>query len=250
VSAEPLVDLSDVAPGVVQMTMQDRAGKNAFNGPFVSAVLEAFDTIASNTQCRAVVLTGFDTYFASGGSRESLLLIHEGGAKFSDTDLYARALKCPVPVISAMQGHAIGGGFVFGLFADVIVLGLECIYTTNFMKYGFTPGMGATCVLPEKVGLPLSQEMLLGARTYRGEELRRRGVPFTVLPRKEVLGHGLEIAREIAQKPRPALVLLKRHLTARLRQELPRHIQGEVEMHKVTFHEPDVRARIDSLFGQ
>ena len=78
-------------------------------------------------------------------------------------------------MISAMQGHALGGGLAFGCFADIIVMGVECIYSANFMKYGFTPGMGATYIIPRKFGEVLGTEMLLTAKNYYGSELKERG---------------------------------------------------------------------------
>ncbi|HWW19349.1 MAG TPA: enoyl-CoA hydratase-related protein [Steroidobacteraceae bacterium] len=50
-------------------------------------------------------------------------------------------------------------------------LSRESLYTANWMKYGFTPGMGAIGVLRKKLGIGLAQEMLLSARTYRGADL-------------------------------------------------------------------------------
>lgn len=194
--------------------------------------------------------TGYDSYFASGGTQEGLLAIHDGKAKFNDLNIYSLALDCPIPVIAAMQGHGIGGGFVMGLFADFVVLSRESVYTANFMKYGFTPGMCATCILPEKLGFSLAEEMLLSARTFRGAELEKRGIPFPVLPWAEVLGYALELAREVAEKPRVSLITLKDHLVAHIREKLPGFIEKEVAMHEKTFHQADVRERIVTLFGK
>ena len=63
-----------------------------------------------------------------------MLKIYEGKDKFTDINIYSLALDCPLPVISAMQGHGIRGGFVMGLFADFVILSRESIYRTNFMK--------------------------------------------------------------------------------------------------------------------
>jgi polyketide biosynthesis enoyl-CoA hydratase PksI len=213
-------------------------------------LVKAFEEVGANERYRCVVLTGYDGYFACGGSFEGLMSIQSGAAQFTDVALYSLPLECPVPVISCMQGHGIGGGFVLGLFADLIVLAREGVYTTNFMKYGFTPGMGATLVVPEKLGIALGTEMLLTARTYRGEQLRERGVACAVLPRAQVLEHALELARELAQKPRASLVLLKEHLAASIKRRLPEVVQQEVAMHDLTFHQADVKERIASLFGQ
>jgi polyketide biosynthesis enoyl-CoA hydratase PksI len=249
-TASSVVDIREVAPGVVQLTMQDREYRNTFSPALVAGLLGAFGDIGDDPRSRAVVLTGYDTYFCTGGTREALHRLHEGRGKFSDTNLYGLPLQCQIPVVAAMQGHGVGGGFVFGLFADVVVLSRESVYTTNFMKYGFTPGMGATHVLPAKLGIALAAEMLLSARNYRGQELADRGVPFTVLPRAEVLPHAVALAIEVAEKPREALVTLKAHLTRQLRGELPAVIEEEVAMHGVTFHRPLVGERIERLFGQ
>lgn len=229
--------------------MQDKASKNTFSPELTRGLVRAFSEVGRDTRCKAVIFTGYGNYFASGGTKEILLDLFEGRGKFTDTDLYSLALNCPVPVISAMKGHAIGGGFVMGMFADFVVLGQESIYTTNFMKYGFTPGMGATFILPRKLGMGLAEEMMLAARNYHGEELQRRGFPFPVLPRDRVMEYALDLARSLAEKPRFSLITLKDHLVAHLREELPKAIEAEIAMHEKTFHQPEVRQRIQTLFG-
>src|SRR5262245_38923112 len=103
-TVQSVVELQEVRPGVVQVTMQDREGSNSFTPRLVSGLIEAFKTIAAGPEIRAVILTGYGNYFCSGGTREMLTAMHEGRARFSDTDIYRLALECEVPVIAAMQG--------------------------------------------------------------------------------------------------------------------------------------------------
>ncbi len=247
--SEKVVAVTEVRPEILEIRMQDKESKNTFSIALAEGLIEAFHTIASQPKYKVVILTGYDSYFASGGTKEGLLFLSDGKGKFSDRDFYSLALNCPIPVISAMQGHGIGGGFVLGMFADFPVLSRESVYTTNFMKYGFTPGMGATFVLPKKLGISLAEEMMISARTYRGEELQRRGIPFPVLPRAQLMEYALELASTIAEKPRISLVTLKDHLVASLRAGLPEVIDQEVVMHEKTFHRPEVKDRIQALFG-
>lgn len=247
---QPAVDLREIEPGIVAVTMQDRVHKNSFSDALTRGLIESFESIRINSHYKAVILTGYDSYFASGGTQESLLAIHEGRVKFTDSNIYSLALECNIPVIAAMQGHGIGGGFVLGLFADFVILSRESVYTTNFMKYGFTPGMGATYIVPRKLGLSLGEELLLNAGNYRGAELEQRGIPFPVLPRTEVLTHAYELARQLAEKPRTSLIALKDHLVAQLRKELPTVIEQEIAMHETTFHQDEVKERITALFGK
>ncbi|RQH19835.1 polyketide synthase, partial [Okeania hirsuta] len=158
------------------------------------------------------------------------------------SELLTLALNCPIPVIAAIEGHALGGGFAIGLYADLIVLSQESFYASNFLKYGFIPGAGAIFILLKKLGLELGQEMVYTARNYRGEELEKRGVPFPVLPRKEVLKFAKKIANEIAEKPRLSLVTLKKYLISEIRKKLHEVLPKEIEMQEITFHQPEVKA--------
>ncbi len=230
--------------------MQDRMHKNTFSEELIRGLIQSFEAIQDNSTYKVVVLTGYDTYFASGGTKEALLAIYEGKVKFTDVNIYSLALDCQIPVIAAMQGHGIGGGFVLGLYADFVILSRESVYTTNFMKYGFTPGMGATYIVSRKLGLALAEEFLITANNYRGAELAQRGIPFPVLPRKDVLDSAYQLARQVAEKPRVSLITLKDHLVAPLREQLPNVIEQEVAMHEKTFHQAEVKERIRTLFGQ
>ncbi len=247
---ESVVAVHEVEPDIVQVTMQDRAHKNTFSEDLIHGLIQAFEAIRANSDYKVVILTGYDTYFASGGTKEGLLALYEGKTKFTDMNIYSLALDCQIPVIAAMQGHGIGGGFVLGLYADFVILSRESVYTTNFMKYGFTPGMGATYIISRKLGLALAEELLITANNYRGAELEQRRIPFPVLPRKDVLGHAYQLARQVAEKPRVSLITLKDHLVAPLRNQLPEIIEQEVAMHEKTFHQPEVKERIMALFGK
>lgn len=102
--AEAVVELKDMGSDVVQIKMQDKDHKNTFSPELTQGLVSAFAKI-KDSNAKAVVLTGYDNYFASGGTREGLLHLHAGKGNFTDTNLYSLALDCAVPVISAMQGH-------------------------------------------------------------------------------------------------------------------------------------------------
>ena len=89
---QSVVDLHEVEPGIVQVTMQDRVHKNTFTEELILGLSQSFESIQANSSYKVVILTGYDSYFASGGTQEGLLAIHEGKAKFSDTKIYSLAL--------------------------------------------------------------------------------------------------------------------------------------------------------------
>ena len=265
------------------VVLEEREYKNTFSNRFVKGIMQTFAAIKNDPDIKVVIVHGYDNYFCCGGTKEELIGLYEGigkgTAQFTDmqisfdsdqhpksdislgskepsdsdipldSNFYDLLLNCDVPVISAMQGHALGGGLAFGCFADIIVMSIECIYSANFMKYGFTPGMGATYIIPKKLGELLGTEMLLTAKNYYGEELKNRGAPAKIVRKSEVIRTAMEIANDLADKPLLSLKVLKKNLTSQIRSELPAVIEQELEMHRITFSQPEVRMRIEKLFG-
>jgi polyketide biosynthesis enoyl-CoA hydratase PksI len=175
--------------------------------------------------------------------------LHRREVDFTDFPFFRLLLDCELPTIAAMQGHAIGGGLAFGLYADIIVLAEESMYSANFMRYGFTPGMGSTYILPKKFGETLGAEMLFGAGGYHGGQLKERGVSARVVKKKDVINTALATARELAGQPLVSLKLLKKHLAQPIRDELPSWIERELAMHQITFAQAEVKDRIQKFFG-
>lgn len=231
------------------ISIEEREYKNTFSKRFIDGIMKVFDQIEKMQDLKVVVIHGYDNYFCCGGTKEELIEIYEGKLQFNDLNFYDLALRCEIPVIAAMQGHALGGGLAFGSYADMIVLGKECIVATNFMKYGFTPGMGATYIIPLKFGSMLGNEMLYSARNYSGDELRERGAPLKIVNKNEVISVAMKMAQELADKPRLSLKILKEHLTRDIKLTLPKIIEAEIAMHKITFAQPEVRRRIEEMFG-
>ncbi|HEX8616168.1 MAG TPA: SDR family NAD(P)-dependent oxidoreductase, partial [Thermoanaerobaculia bacterium] len=236
---------------VVVVKMEDRDAKNMFSDAFMHGVREAFTHIAQTASYKVVVLTGYDSYFASGGTKEGLLAIQQGAGKFTDDKVFQLPLECRLPVVAAMQGHGIGAGWPLGFFADLVLLSEESRYVSPYMNYGFTPGAGATYILAETIGTDLARESLLTAEPFTGRELKRRGLRVRVLPRAEVLPAALELASRIARLPHGALTALKRQWTARHLQSLDDTYRRELEMHEQTFvGKSETLAQIETNFQE
>lgn len=233
-----VIELSEIQPEIALITMQDVTNKNVFTEQFIYELVKAFQVIEENDTYKVVILTGFGNYFMCGATQEMLISMHDRKVKFAknetEIDIYSLAMKCKIPVIAAMQGHAIGGGFTFAMYCDIVLMARESVYAANFMRYGFTPGFGSTYIIPKKLGVALAEEMMLTADNYRGAELEKRGVPFQVYQRDEVLPRAIEIAEELTEKTRTSLMLLKRNLVSTMEQEVVAAVEKELKMHEMT----------------
>lgn len=244
-----VVDLKEITPEIVQVTMQDRVNKNTFSLDLIISLIQAFQTIHANSTYKVVILTGYERYFACGGNQDGMQALQEGTLKMTDINLHSLLLDCAIPVIAALQGHAIGSGWCFGLFGDFVIMSQESTYTCNHMRYGFTPGDGATLILPHRFGATLAQEILFTGKSYRGAELQAIGASIPILPGKEVLAYAHQLASDLAKVPRQALILLKAHMTAALKAQLPSVLEKEWRMQEQTFvNNPEVMQKIQATF--
>nr|ADA82581.1 trans-AT polyketide synthase [uncultured bacterium psy1] len=243
------VDVDD--DGVVWVTLCDRASKNSFSEAFLDGMCEAFDHIRAQEAYKVVVLAGFDHYFCCGGTKEGLLSIQQGQVQFTDFKVFSLPLQCELPVIAAMQGHAIGAGWSLGLFCDVTIMAEERVYEAPYMRYGFTPGAGSTLVFPARLGFDLAGEILFTGESYRGAELRDRGIAWPVLPAGEVETYALQVAREWARRPREVLMAEKAARCTPLRDRLADTLAQELSMHEATFvGRDDIAAAIEASFSE
>lgn len=221
--------------GILVVKMEDREAKNMFSEAFIEGMNEVFEHVENTSTYKAIVLTGYDNYFASGGTKETLLAIQEGKTKFTDNRIYQISMTCKIPVIAAMQGHGIGAGWAMGMFADFVLFSEENRYFSPYMNYGFTPGAGATFIFPEKIGHDLARETLMTAQEYAGKELKERGLFMSVLPKEQVASAALDLARQIANRSRSSLVAFKHQQTQHLYAPLEETYKHELAMHEKTF---------------
>lgn len=239
-----VVSMGIVNGNIAVVRMHDIKNRNMFTRELVDGMKLVFEKINNSTEIKVAVITGYDNVFCTGGTFEELIDMSDKKGQFTDASfIYNAFLECRVPVISAMQGHAFGGGFVFGLYGDIILLNSKSIYNANFMKYGFTPGLGATFILNEKLGQNLSYEMMYTARDYLGSELRDRGASL-IFDDDNILEHALSIAEMIAKKPMTSIEVLKKELSSRSIEAVNSIVKNEADMHSITFGLPEVKEKI------
>lgn len=230
-----VVEMLAYPNGVVLVSLNDEANSNGFSDDLVRGVEEAFAHIREHPIYKVVVLSGTERFFSSGGTKESLLAIQAGELRFTDVPIYGLPLVCDLPVIAAMQGHAIGAGWALGMFSDRVVFSEQSLYSSPYMRYGFTPGAGATLIFPERLGWDLARDILFSAREFTGLDLQARGLDMAVLPAAQVLPYALRLAAGWCRADREALVAWKNAQCQSLRDRLESTYAQELAMHEQTF---------------
>src|SRR5262249_12735272 len=115
--AQDVSFLSFPRPGVALVTMQDEINHNMVTAELSQGLARAFRSISTLPDVQVVVVAGSKTWFCSGGTPDTLEAIRHGEKSFLDDPIFRLLLDCPLPTIAAMEGHALGGGLTFALYA-------------------------------------------------------------------------------------------------------------------------------------
>ena len=244
--AEPLrsVRFEPADGGIGVVAMEDAASGNAMSAPFVEDLCAALREAVAWPDLKVMVLVGLPEVFSTGASPAMLQALARGEMPPADLVLARALFDVPVPVVAALEGHAIGGGLALGVSADLVVIARESRYGATFMNLGFTPGMGTTQLLTHVVSPAIAAELLLAGEAKKGAWFEGRSGFNAILPRAQVRPHAMALAGRMADKPRASLELLKRTLTLGRRQAFEQTHTIESLMHLVTFRTPEVRARL------
>ncbi|OHD57418.1 MAG: hypothetical protein A2Y33_08005 [Spirochaetes bacterium GWF1_51_8] len=235
--------------GIVYLHMCDEAKKNVFSDDFIAELVAGMEK-AESMNPKVIVLHGLSDVFAAGAEKKNLMDLCDGTVHVKDLVISERLVHSTVPVIAAMEGHAVGGGLVMAACCDIVIAARESRYGVVFMSLGFTPGMGCTTLLPDLFGVFVSNEMMYTGKRYKGSELAGMGTNINyIVPRADVMKKAGDIALQIAEKNIKSIQLLKYTLSARRRKLLVDARLQEDMMHKLSFGFPETRKTIEEFYA-
>lgn len=243
-----VVRIAELEPGIVEMTLDDAEHENRLSDRLCDEFLIALAHLAKQPDLKVVILRGRPDVFCAGATMEALQRVLSGQLHVKDLLLSRPMLNFPVPIIGALEGHAVGGGLVLALCCDLVVAASGKRYSMNFARMGFTPAMGTTALLPAAVGSTIAAEMMMTAKYYKGHEIDGMHLFNYVVPADQVFDIALDLAQRIAEKPRPVLELSKESLALPRRQLLQAAMSREHLMHKVCFSQAEVAAIIGETY--
>jgi len=207
----------------VRFAVSDAIGILTLNRPdnrngMTPELLDSFEAAsrqARAAELRCLVVTGSGSCFSSGADFKSTLQ-RDGDHRTPSERSYAMyepflsLLDIAVPVIGALNGHAVGGGFGLALICDLRIGARDAKYGANFVRLGLAPGMAISYLLPRLVGVARANELLLTGRLIDGSEAERLGILNRAVAAGEVLGEALALARTIADNAPLAVRATKR----------------------------------------
>lgn len=240
---------------VLVLAMNRPETHNAVSDPdAIEALLAACAEINSDHEVRAVVLTGTGRAFSSGGNVKTLRDQVGSGLGVPALSRYAyrdgiqqlplALYNLEVPVIAAVNGHAIGAGNDLACMCDVRIASTEATFACSFIKLGLIPGDGGAWLLPRIVGRSIAAEMAFTGRAIDAMQALDYGLVSQVVAPEQLLPTALVLAQEIASHPGHALRMTKRLLREGEHTRLDTLLELSAALQALAHHTPEHEERL------
>ena len=229
-----------VEDGVALVTLNRPDRLNAFDDQMEQELVEVFDRSDNDDDVKVVILTGAGRAFCAGADlvaaddpRDSfrdwrsatdipdgllfdspgdgLPLRRDGGGR-----LVMRIFESIKPIISAINGHAVGVGSTMTLPTDIRIASDSAKFAFPFTRRAFVPESCSSWFLPRVVGPQQALEWMLTGRTFGAAEALAGGLVRSIHPADDVLGVAMSLAREIADNTSAVSVSLSRAMLWRM----------------------------------
>ncbi len=212
--------------GVALITIDRPERMNATNERLHSELAGVWRDVADDEAVRVAVVTGAGRAFSAGGDLE---MVQEMAGDYrrvaamagEAASLVTNMLDCEKPIVSAINGTAVGAGLAVALMADISVIAEDARLTDGHLRLGVVAGDHAAIVWPLLCGMAKAKYYLLTADFLDGREAERIGLVSKCVPREQVLEDALEIAARLASGPQQAARWTKRTLNHWLRVAVP-----------------------------
>jgi enoyl-CoA hydratase len=190
--------LTETRGGVLVIELNRPHARHAFNRALSSALSDTLDRLDADPSLSAGVLTGAGGTFSSGADLKGIL---QGDRPHTEKRGGFGIMKRPPdkPLIAAVEGYAVAGGFELALSADLIVAARDAKFGLPEVKRGLVAVGGALFRLPRRIPYHVAMEMALTGELVGAERLFELGLVNRVVPPGETLSAALSLAAVIAE---------------------------------------------------
>jgi enoyl-CoA hydratase/carnithine racemase len=242
--------LLDVAEKVATVTLHRPDKGNALSPEVLQEITALFTSIAAREDVNVAVLTGGERNFSAGFDLNEIRKL-EKVSNEAYTALFHRAYRailfCEQPVIAAVGGAAIAGGFDLTMMCDIRYASTRARFGQREIVLSLTPIMDP---LWRIIGLGRAKEVALTGRIYDALEAERMGYVSKVFPEGELLSSVMTIAKEMAACDRVCLAETKRLSNQMLHQDLDSAMRVQEWLFRSYIGSQDNHRRIDALQAQ
>ena len=242
---------------LVTLTMNQPQLRNPLTGnTAVTEFMAAIDRIDADRSVRCVILTANGPSFSAGGDIREMK--RQASHEVSAMDIrheYRRGIQrlplalfnLEVPVIAAINGHAIGAGLDLACMCDMRIASEKAKFAESFVKLGIIPGDGGAWLLPRIVGLSRASELAFTGDTIDAQQALAWNLVSRVVPHVELMDVARELAGRITANASHGLRLAKRLMREALHSRLDTVLEMSAVFQAVSHKTDDHREAVDAF---
>ena len=237
--------------GVLRITINRPHVLNATNDRLHWELTQVWLTIDADPQARVALVTGAGRAFSAGGDLEMVDANSRDPKRLARTireasDIVYNMINLDKPVVSAINGVAVGAGLVVALLADISVMSESARITDGHTRLGVVAGDHAAILWPLLCGMAKAKYYLLTSDFIDGREAERIGLVSLCVPHEQLMAKAGEVADKLAAGSQQAIRWTKRSLNNWLRQAGPIFDQS-LALEMLTFMDEDVREGLQAI---
>ncbi|MGH7814047.1 MAG: enoyl-CoA hydratase/isomerase family protein [Candidatus Binataceae bacterium] len=237
--------------GILLITINRPEVLNAANDRLHRELSRVWRDIGDDDDTRVAVITGAGGAFSAGGDLGMIAAMTGSAANVARAwkeagDLVYNMINLDKPIISAINGVAVGAGLAVALLADISIAADTMRITDGHLRLGVAAGDHAAIIWPLLCGMAKAKYYLLTADFIDGREAERIGLVSRCVPAAQLMDKAMEVAGKLARGPQQAIRFTKRSLNNWLRMAGPA-FDASLALEMLGFFSPDVAEGVSAL---
>lgn len=211
---------------------------NSFTRQMLTEIRESLKEINENPNIRAIGITGVGKAFCAGQNLKEALDAMQAGQERPIQKMIQEAYnplvlqmnKMSKPVVTLVNGPAVGAGAIFALIADFSLASESSYFAQAFVNIGLIPDTGGTYYLPRLLGRQMAHYLAFTGEKISANEAKSLGLIAKVYPDEQLYEKGLELLGKLAQLPTQAIALTKQAIAESYNNTLEQQLELEAKL--------------------
>ena len=242
----------EIKDGVALMTINRPEVYNATNFKLHNELSLIWLDLGKDDEVKVAVITGAGTAFSAGGDFDLIQESIGNGKIIAGTmeearDIVHNMINLDKPIISAINGVAVGAGLAVALLADISIASEKARFTDGHVRLGVAAGDHAAVIWPMLIGMAKAKYYLLTCEFLDGTEAERIGLVSQVVAHEELMDKAMDVAHRLASGSQQATSYTKRSLNQWLRQAEHTAFDYSLALEMLGFFGEDVQEGLDAV---
>jgi enoyl-CoA hydratase/carnithine racemase len=239
--------ITEQSGSILRVQLNRPAKRNAMTSSMYAFLADVFNEAAKDERTRVVLWHGAGDSFCAGNDIEDFLRNPPGPGESAQARLMTALIDFDKPLITAVQGAAIGGGTTMLLHCDFVYAGESAKFRMPFIDLALVPEFGSSFSVPARIGHIRAAELILLGLPFDAKRAADLGFVTQVVSDETLLATATETARKLAAKPAGALQASKRLMKQSFREQIKTAMKVENEQFSAQVRSEDAKEALTAF---